>query len=482
MVSSAHFLATIEEAVHRQGLSRVALLVGVSGGADSLALLHALARLSEDKRPRLRVAHVDHCLRGESPEDARFVCEIAASLAIPCSIGRLDVRKLAAERATGLEEAARYARLKFFADLATSTGALAVALGHTRDDQNETRLLHLIRGSGLRGLVGMTEDTALDVDGERLRLFRPLLALARSDTEAYCRANGLSPRVDITNQDVAFSRNRVRHEVLPGMRHLNPRVDLALERLGRAAADTETFVEDELDRRLPDLVVVQGARWLIRRDRFRALPAALKRALVRRAAMPGGVTIGSEAVETAIEAAEHWPAGTRLDWPGGRFVHIEHDWLSIGPQSAALPPEPVDGTVALSGSPNELPIRLPRSVRSSERPERATLRVRRQQKRCLSRLGDRWHTDLDARQLADSLVLRSRRPGDRLAPEGLAGTKKLQDVLVDAHIPRAERDGVPLLGTGDRIAWVVGLRRSREFLAGPDAQEVVCCEVVDRGG
>jgi len=475
-LETSRFVTILENAVRRQVLAGAGLLVGVSGGADSLALLHGLAQIAEPLDLRLVVAHFDHQLRPESGADARFVEEVARSLGLPARIGSADVVALARERGMGIEEAARQARLRFFAELAGETGAAAVALGHTRDDQVESRLLHLVRGAGLRGLVGMAEDSTLMVDGQAIRVVRPLLAVGRADTEAYCAAIPLQPRDDLTNRDLAFARNRIRHAIVPPMRLLNPQLDDAIERLARSARAAEEFVEAELDRRLPEVVQMGYGEWVIRRQPFRDLPEALKRALVRRAAEAGGAQVGAEAIETALAAGDSWPAGSRLTWPNGWTVRIEHDWLRIGrdlPESSAV--EALATTeVPLAGG--EVPLILPPALAGRSRPAGAVLRVRRRGRRC-ERPRDRWHADFDRTRVAESLTMRGRRPGDRLAAEGLAGTKKLQDILVDAHIPRDERDRVPLLTSCNAVAWAIGLRRNRELIAGPDCDDVICCEV-----
>ena len=483
-MESSQLLTALEDAVRRQALRGATLLVGVSGGTDSLALLHGLAQVAEPLDLRLVVAHFDHQLRPDSAADARFVQEVAHSFGLPARVGSTDVRALASQRGMGIEEAARQARLRFFLELTKETGASAVALGHTRDDQVESRLLHLARGTGLRGLVGMAEDSTQTVDGEAIRIVRPLLALGRVDTEAYCAAVSLQPLEDCTNRDLAFTRNRIRHAVVPELRQLNPRLDDALERLGRTARAAEEFVESELDRRIPEIVEVRRADWLIGRPAFRELPEALKRALVRRAAEAAGVDVGAAAIETALIAGDSWPAGTRLTWPNGGVVRVEHDWLSIGCDAAEESAKASVDSVAVPQAGGETALTIPRAISGRAGPVEAVLRVRRQSGRC-QRLRDRWHADFDARRIGGALTVRRRRPGDRLAAEGLEGTKKLQDILVDAHVPRGERDLVPLLATSDSVAWVIGLRRNRELLAEPDCDDVLCCEIVnladDRG-
>ena len=219
------------------------LVVGVSGGADSLCLLHALhalRALAPELGLRLHVAHLDHGLRATSAADAAWVRALCVAWELPCTLDRCDVRALAEREGRSLEDAARQARYRFLAQVARQVGARAVAVGHTADDQAETVLLHLIRGTGLEGLAGMAPDAAWPLPDEQgtdgLRLLRPLLALTRADTEAYCAAVGLTPRQDESNRDLAYARNRVRLELLPLLRELNPGITATLGRTAAAIA------------------------------------------------------------------------------------------------------------------------------------------------------------------------------------------------------------------------------------------------------
>jgi tRNA(Ile)-lysidine synthase len=188
------------------------VVVGVSGGPDSLCLLHLLRRLAPESHLTLHVAHLNHGLRGAAGEaDAQAVAERAADWALPCTIGRADVPALAVESRTSLEEAAREARYAFLQAVARDRGARTIAVGHNADDQAETVLMHFLRGSGLAGLRGMLPRTAL---GERF-LVRPLLDMPRSRIEAYCAASNLQPSRDLSNADTTIYRNRLRHELLP---------------------------------------------------------------------------------------------------------------------------------------------------------------------------------------------------------------------------------------------------------------------------
>ena len=197
------------------------VVVGVSGGPDSLCLLHLLRRLAPESHLTLHVAHLNHGLRGaEAEADAQAVAELAAGWGLPYTIGRADVPSLAAETRASIEEAARQARYDFLQGVARAAGAGTIAVGHNADDQAETVLMHFLRGSGLAGLRGMLPRTAL---GQGF-LISPLLETPRDRVEAYCAAHGLQPRRDLSNADTTIYRNRLRHELLPLLEGYNPAI------------------------------------------------------------------------------------------------------------------------------------------------------------------------------------------------------------------------------------------------------------------
>ncbi|HFD38988.1 MAG TPA: tRNA lysidine(34) synthetase TilS, partial [Anaerolineae bacterium] len=221
------------------------VVVGVSGGPDSLCLLHLLHRLQAEYDLALHVAHLHHSLRGaDADADAAFVRQIAAAWGLPCTVEQADVPALAAEGKLAVEEAARQARYAFLRRVAIGVGARIVAVGHNADDQAETVLMHFIRGSGLAGLRGMLprapypqftnpQSTNSQSTSPHLTLIRPLLDISRADILAYCDRHGLTPRFDRSNLDTTYFRNWLRHEALPLLARHNPNVDQVLRRTAR---------------------------------------------------------------------------------------------------------------------------------------------------------------------------------------------------------------------------------------------------------
>ncbi len=461
-------MAALPQAVARQvtdaGLSGARLLVAVSGGPDSMALLHALHCLGDSHGLDLHVAHVDHGLRPSSAQDAEFVRHTAASLGLPCTVASVDVP----QRRDGSfsEAAARNARYRALAEIAAHEGAAAVALGHTLDDQAETALLHAVRGAGLPGLRAMTPVSDLRVaGGATVRLFRPLLGLRRAETQAYCASVGLTPVHDESNDDTHIPRNLVRLEVVPLLERLNPRAVEALARMAETAGGAMDFMEAALDAVWPELAAESGDGVALDRRRLTALYRALRGLAVLRAHRDAAVTDSAldAAHVSAVLRLAAGPSGKELPLPGGVRVEARHDALVFHAGDADEEARPLEG---------EHPLTVPGVTHVGGWRVEASY-VTRPEELATPPLA----AYLDADVLGGPLCLRSRRPGDRFQPLGMAeGSKKLQDYFVDAHVPRRERDGVPLLVAPRGIAWVVGHGIAHWARVTPDTERALRLE------
>ncbi|MBI2940360.1 MAG: tRNA lysidine(34) synthetase TilS [Chloroflexi bacterium] len=450
-------------------------VVGVSGGADSVALLHGLSSLRAEWGISLHVAHLNHRLRGaESDADEAFVADIARSLGLAATVDRADVAALGLVCRVGLEEAGRLARYRFFAEVVHQRGAAGVAVGHTADDQVETLVLHWARGTGLTGLRGMRPRTSMRVSMvggsvQTLTVVRPLIETARAETQAYCAAVGLVPRVDRTNADLTYRRNRIRLEVIPRLEEVNPRFREVVRRNAQLLALDADFIRDELARRWPSLARVGDEGIVFDLAAWRALPPALQRHALREgvARVRGDLAgLGAAHVEEVV-ALLHRPAtGKALAWPGGLQVSVAHDRFAIGPAACVpprLPVEPqtlsVPGATPISGTDWQI------STRLVDRP-------------CAGPAGDRYHADLDRGAAGLDLAVRRRRPGDRLVPLGMDREKKVQDLLVDAHVPRAARDAVPIVVNARGIVWVAGVRMDDRCRVRPETDAILCLQAL----
>jgi len=443
------------------GQTRVVL--AVSGGPDSVALLLILAHLRAALNLDLWIAHFDHGLRDRAEREAErtLVCHLAEELGLILLVGRGDTRAHARRHHLSPEEAARILRYAFLAREAERLDAGAVATGHTASDQVETVLMHLIRGSGLAGIAGMQPRAPWPFPAHSgLVLVRPLLAVSRRQSERYCQEEGLSPCLDATNLQLEPLRNRVRHELLPLLRRYNPRAERALLRLADAAAADAAYLDETAN--LFWQALARRSRHSVEFTRLEL--AALSPALQSRLLLASAQHLLGDApqIETvhlrAMQAALAGRGNRRLSLPGGLALAVQGESVRMtrGEEPAAKPitetPLAVPGRTEVSGWRVEARI-LPGEVpRPTDEPYQAFL-------------------DLDA--LGSTISLRGRRPGDRLRPLGLGGEKKLQDLLVDAKVPVNQRDRVPLVCTTWGIAWVVGHRVDERARARPDTRTVL---------
>ena len=449
----------IENALERAGLTRGAtVVVAVSGGPDSLTLLHCLDSAARDGGIRLHGAHLDHGLRGEaSTADARYVSEVFRSLGIEATLDRADVASFRKEHKLSVEDAARRVRYDFLGRVAAEHEADAIALGHTADDQAETVLMHVLRGSGLTGLVGMHESARRKIAGGDFLLLRPLLTVSRQDTEAYCQALGLEPRRDETNLLPELTRNRLRSELLPLLEQYNPAVKEALVRLSRSAALDAEYFAAEVSRALPEAGALDedGGTFSIRRDSFLKLPHALQGHLLRRAVLDvkGDMEDLEQVHVDEMVRLIGGPAGRSLDLPSGLLFTVGYEVATIGGSEVQQCPLPLLDM--------EHDLSVPGETQVGEWLVRASLvdnAPGHEQKPAQPGSGTFYTTTLNAGAVGTALSVRTRRPGDRFQPLGMSQTKKLQDFMVDSKVPRSWRDRVPLVVCPSGIAWVVGWR------------------------
>ena len=452
------------------------LVVGISGGPDSSALLHCLYRLQQRHQLHLHAAHLNHDFRGEeAEEDARFAAALAQDLSLPSTVERRDVLDYQkARRISSFEQAARELRYSFLAEVANSIGAAAVVVGHTSDDLAETVLLHILRGSGIQGLRGMSELSAWPFPsaGHELRLFRPLLNATKADTESYCRELSKEYRLDSGNYLTRFTRTRLRQHLLPLLAsEYNPRVRESLVRLSRTAALELDYLEAEIERLWPHVSVEEDRA--VRFDRLALVRfhPAFQRLLFRKAytRLIGNTRRLSERhLEAMVDLAQSKTGGRSLDLPYGLRLHQAYGYLLLSQGPDLSCPYPVlEGVHCLAVSSSE----VAEAVHQIG-PWRVTLRLNtpdqpafegRQPAVPSGEAGnshDRtsWTAYLDRGTLGNRLEIRTRQPGDRFQPLGMTGEKKLQDFLTDAHVARDWRDRVPLLVSRRGIAWVVGYR------------------------
>lgn len=453
----------VADSLQRAGLSRAnsTLVVACSGGPDSTALLRCLHRLREQHRLSLHVAHLNHDFRGaEADHDAAFVQRLADGLGISCSIDKED--PIAYQRASGVssfEQAAREMRYSFLRAVAGRAGAPTVALGHTADDQAETVLMHLLRGSGLHGLRGMSEAATWPWPTPGPTLFRPLLGLRKAETAAYCRELGQTYRQDSGNYMWRFSRNKVRLDLIPRLaRDYNPGVREALVRLSRAASDDVDYIGTQLDELWSEISVAADHSVRLDASALREMHSALQRHALRRAysAVAGDArALGEVHIDAMMSLMQNRAGGRSLDLPRRVQAHMQAGVLTVGPagMSEAFPALVGDHSIPLSWGDTE-------ALEYVAGDWRISLAVvdSAEGRECGVADGLGPTATLGMPVLGNAITVRNRRPGDRFQPSGMTGTKKLQDFFTDAKVPREQRDSIPLLVCDRGIAWVVGHR------------------------
>jgi tRNA(Ile)-lysidine synthetase-like protein len=468
------------------------VVIGVSGGADSLALLHLFAQ----SQPALGVTpyavHVHHGIRGdEADQDAAFVARIAEAWSIPHRIERVDVPGIAREYKLSVEEAARKARYTALARVAGEIGAAMIAVAHNADDQAETVIMHLLRGSGLAGLRGMLPVSVLSEKhllpgvgahrdapshGVHARIIRPLLDVPRAEIETYCAAQGLEPRIDSTNEDTSYTRNRIRHEVMPALKAVSANVVETLSRTAKIlAADYEWF-QDEVVEALPYLTRTASARGIeFDRADWRGLPLAMQRNAIRMAvqSLHGSLEdLTLEHVEQAVEIARDGDIGSKAQLPGRLMLHVTGDTLVITEaddlrEVVKRPDMPLLLAPHLLQRIGEFD--LPQSGWRFELEEYTGERTGRAWSGLIRR---RWAAPFAADNLTLPLTLQPRRPELTFYPQGAGGSQSLKKFMNQAKIPAIWRDQIPILTHGDDVIWVCGYRVDDRFIVRPETQRV----------
>ena len=449
----------VREEVRRRGLLSPGdhVLVAVSGGPDSMALLYCLWWLRRDYDISLTIAHLDHGIRPDSHRDLEAVRWAAEDLGLPLIHGRRDVPALARERKLNLEEAARIVRREFLERAAEEAGAGKIALGHTRTDLAETVLMHLLRGAGPGGLRGMLFASPPYI--------RPLLCVSRGETEQFCREHGIPYVVDPTNLDTKLLRNAIRLELLPYLRKFAPDPEGALARSAELWAEAEEALEWAAKRALEEARLGDDALSV---SRLRRMPRSLRALVIRAMAAE---RLGSERgidrvhIEQVLHILESAEGLAMATLPKGLVVERWRDRLRF----RLAPPGQKE---ARPEGEWELPLEGEREI-----PELGwRFRVSRIPRPAELRPSSPYVAYIDPRRVTPPLSVRTRRPGDRIRPLGFPQPKKLKDLLSSAGIPPEERDRVPLLCDAKGIIWAVGVRLSEDYKVGDDAEEVLRVE------
>jgi tRNA(Ile)-lysidine synthase len=439
---------------HRLVSAGDCVLVAVSGGPDSVALLHLLYDLREELDLRLEVAHLQHGIRGaEAQEDARFVAGLAERLGLRFHLKEVDLPRIKFAAGKGNVEAlARTERYRFFTEVARERKLDKIATAHTQDDQAETVLMWFLRGSGLKGLGGMPRNFDLDgADGSsrRLVVIRPLLEVSRAEIEEYLNEKRLKFRIDGSNQDPSFLRNWIRLKLIPQLkekmdRHLPARLAQQAELIGEEERFLNEFARAELDRIQTPEGIDRGA--LLKYNK------ALQRRILRvwieatRGHLRG---LDFQHVKALLELIMDGPPQRRLSIPGGWELVREYDALRLEKQSRGIR-QPC--------SCYSYNLRVGEDTHINE--ARLLIQSRKVSAPLPSLPENFMEAVFDMASLAADLTLRNFRHGDRLQPLGMAGHRKVKEVFIEKKVPLSVRASLPLLVLGDEVIWIPGYGRS----------------------
>lgn len=453
------------------------VLVAVSGGSDSMALLDIIAKLSSSLGIRVAAAHLNHGIRPsrETALDLKVIRTVTNAHGIQLVTGKVNVRAEAKKTKESLETAARNARYRFLASVAKKIKATCVATAHTRDDQAETILMRLLRGTGPDGLAGISRKTTYN----GLLMIRPLLDISKAELRTYLGERSLVWHEDSTNSDTVHFRNRVRNEILPYLEEqAGPGVSDRLAQLAGLMADEADWLDAVVAKELES-----EKAGTLRIATLAGKPLALQRRLVRK--WLGGVSDDMATVERILAIVGGQNAGKRLHLRGGWIVHASRGHLMLGPDGGrgTIRPTLQILKVGRGVSPRRLvlPGIMPLPALNLEVTTRYSKGILRPK---LQRPG-KWPAvcSLSAQACQGrKLIIRTWKLGDRISPLGFAGSKKVQDVFTDMHVPKEERNRIPLLVCGKEIVWIPGYHVAKGWEVEDEAAKSLEVRIESGGG
>ncbi len=436
------------------------VVVAVSGGADSLCLLHVLNSLKAELDLKLFAVHLNHQFRGvDADRDAEFVEKTCKLWEVPCRIESFDVAGYAKENGLSSEEAGREIRYRLFYETMAVIGGNKIAVAQNSNDNVETMLMRLLRGTGLEGLKG--------IDAVREDIIRPLLETNRSDIEEYCRENGLEPRVDKTNLQPIYMRNKIRLELLPYLKeHFNPNMNETLHRLSQVVREENDYLEQQARENFEQIARYQGEHILFATKTLKELhPAMQKRVLRKAVAALADTLTGFEHkhFKGILELLDR-DTGAAIELPKNLRAVISYENLVIG-KNIVYADKKCYYKLKYNSEQFIEELKGVLSIRVIDKSELEAIPKAR----------DRVY--LDAHKVKTTLVLRNRQQGDRISPIGMKGSKKLKDYFIDKKIPKEERDDILLLMDENEVVWIVGSVISEKYKITADTQKVIVVSV-----
>lgn len=432
-------------------------LIGLSGGADSAALFHILRKLRKSLDFQLMAVHVNHGLRGaEAARDQEFVEKLCKEHDVPLSCLEMPVRKIAAEKKIGLEEAGREARREAFRIWAKKWGCNKLALAHHKNDQAETMLHHLARGTGLSGLAGFAPSDGFCI--------RPLLCLERKEIEHYLQEAGFAHVEDSSNREGIYTRNRIRHGILADMTsQVNGRAVSHMARTAEILRQTDDYLESQGKA----LLEKYRQESFLSQDFFREDPVPVYYGL--RQFLGENFQVRKDIGADHYRRLMEWtamPVGKLLQLPHGIRARREYGGIFFYPE----------GEIKENPEGFSIPLKIPGETAGPGFTMLCRI-IPNNFQQIPQKTYTKW---LNYDKIKNTVKVRTRQPGDYLAVNASGGRKKLKDYLIDCKAPRQERDRIPLVAQGSEVLWAVGYRLNEAYKVTPDTREAL--ELVYEGG
>lgn len=452
------------------------VLIGISGGPDSVTLLNILLSLKKRYNLSFFIAHLDHMLRGkESDEDVNFVKNLAQELGLPCKVKSCNLTKIARKEHSTLEEAAREYRYKFYSETAKKFKANKIALGHNADDQIETVLMRFLRGSGLEGLVG--------IPPIRGKIIRPLIECSKEEIEEYCKENKIEYRVDSSNEEVIYFRNKIRLELLPLLaKDYNKNIKDITLRLRNIVSEVSVYLNHETEllfkevtrRKSPEMVIIDLKK-------FTSLPLALKRRIIRKSieVVKGNLYSISFAHNNEIlKLTEHQLGEKEIYLPDNLMTKKIYNKIiiykkRISKDQTGEIPTPWKYDILIPGKTEIKSLGIKVEIKILDSADiKSSLYLNRKKSK------GEFLEFIDYNKVKLPLKLRNRRSGDRFYPLKMKGLKKVKDFFIDNKIPKGCRDLIPILvDSEDQIIWIMGMRLDDRVKINSDTKKMLCVKV-----
>ena len=431
------------------------VVLGVSGGADSICMLKLLSDLQKRLGISLYVLHINHMIRGEEADmDAAFVKKICTKFKVPHRVINVDVPAFAEREGLSEEEAGRYVRYSEFSKYAYEVGATKIAVAHNSNDNAETVLMNLARGTGIKGLGGIPPKREMeDANGNVLEVIRPILCLSRKEIEDYLNENEIEYRNDSTNDSTDYTRNKIRLEIMPLLENINDNAMQNITNASNELADTSDYIEKDVDEAYEEFVTEEGGKLFLSDESFAIDPIVLTGVIRKMIEHLAGKLKDITRIHVGdVVSLSEKQVGKKIDLPYSIVAEREYEGISLSCESNEAELETHSKEVIISFEEDDF-----------DRNHIEELKY------------TKW---LDYDKI-DDVVVRTRQKGDYIVIDGDGATKKLKKYFIDEKIPRRERDEVLLVADGNHILWVVGHRISEDVKVTADTKKVVKLEYKD---